>query len=231
VTPAHLAVIRACGVAARISFFSERRGVAGRGVFSDARVRSTRDVSHTFALLPGSKAAHDRSTHLSMREIVRRIMIAPLCVGTGGACFRRRRLHAVRPSCCHVGGIATNPVRARRGIRLSAFPRPRHVAVLRVSAFTVPSRGSIQGTAFASSLLAELGRDHHLRLTSDFQDEIAFGDPSKAGVDSGERRSEGRFVFRRVGLPSSPRGVSAVGSQSTGSRSVPRFGGTTLAGR
>jgi hypothetical protein len=90
-----------------------------------------------------------------MREIVRRIMFASLRVSTGGACFRRRRLHARVPSCCHVGAAATNHVRARWAIRLSTIAQARHVAVLRVSAFPVQTTGPRRDPASAPSLLAE----------------------------------------------------------------------------
>lgn len=193
--------------------------------------RSTRNVSHIFALSPGSKRRTIGSTHLSMREIVRRIMFASLRVSTDGACFRRRRLHARVPSCCHVGASATNHVRARWAIRLSTIAQARHVAVLRVSAFPVQTTGPRRPRVRA---LAPRGA----RSRSPPPTHVGFpwvrslvAIRSSTGVDSGERRSEGRFVFRRVGLPSSPRGIAAVGSQSTGSRIVPRFGGTTLAGR
>jgi len=87
VTPAHLAVIRACGVAARISFSSERRGVAGRGVFSDARVSFDPQCFALFAPVSRVEAAHDqihtpldagdRSTdhvRLTLREHRRRLL-------------------------------------------------------------------------------------------------------------------------------------------------------------
>jgi hypothetical protein len=176
VTPAHLAVTRACGVAARISFSSERRGVAGRGVFSDALVSFDPQCLAHHRPVSRVEAAHDRSTHLSMREIVRRIMFASLRVRTGGACFRRRRLPAVRPSCCHVGGIATNPCPRSSGdpsfdVRTSEArgcascfsllgaergPRPP-------SSVHSRERPSAFASAFAPSLLSEPRHGHHGR--------------------------------------------------------------------
>jgi hypothetical protein len=104
-------------------------------------------------------------------------MFASLRVSTGGACFRRRRLHARVPSCCHVGAAATNHVRARWAIRLSTIAQARHVAVLRVSAFSVQTTGPRRDPASARSLLAEQVRGHHRRRTSASQGEIACGDP------------------------------------------------------
>lgn len=134
-SPAHLAVIRACGVAAR-SFISERCSVAGRRNLSNAMSSEPRSFTHPRPLCcgrgcarsdPAPLDARDRSTAMhalllmSAHELFalrRSSPHADMFARNEAANSRLRLRLATRPLCCHIGVVAAFHVRARCTIRL-----------------------------------------------------------------------------------------------------------------
>jgi hypothetical protein len=154
-SPAHLAVTRACGVAARIIISEHLRCRGSAHSFECVSLRAARFIAllRHFAM---AKLRTIRSrTSRCERSFIRPCTPCCSCLRTSSPALRRSsphadmlarneaansrvRLHlATRPSCCHVGVVAAFHVRARCTIRLSTSVHSRHVAVLRVSAFSV----------------------------------------------------------------------------------------------